>query len=191
VFSPYVTNSALTTEFYNQEAFANIVIVNDTLMLKTGNSVTWMDRDGNILYRCADPNKHGLAMSPWQVRYWQNRLLVLDYKNGMPKCYAIDPVTHQFYWSTIMSENDHDYHSFVLCPPPSFVGDNAYFLSDNYWIIGIDVMTGQRKYAMDLSRAVYDKDDPNQSMEGGFLVDENHHIYVMDNKYIYCLQMKQ
>ncbi len=190
VYSPYVSTNNTDNEFWTNEAMTNIIAINDnTFAFKTGNSVTWFDKDGNITWRSAAPDKHGLSIGSDQLRYWQNRLLAIDYKQGMSKCYGVDPITRQYLWTETMSENSSNYHSFVLCPPPAYVGNVVYFLSDDYWIIGIDVITGKRTYALNLAAKVADDSIPNQTMNGGFLVDKDHRIYIMDNKYIYCLQM--
>ena len=157
-------------------------------MLKTGNAVTWMDKDGNIVWRSGDPEKHGMTQAPDQVRFWQNHLLVCN-RNGMPKCYGIDPVTHDFLWTALMSENSDDAHTYTIAPAPAFVGNTVYFQSDDFWVIGIDVISGQRTYALDIPKALNDPKNSNQVWDGGFLVDNDHHMYIMDNQYIYCLQM--
>jgi outer membrane protein assembly factor BamB len=189
-YSPFTSTNAIDNEFWTNEAMTNIIAINDnSFVFKSGNSVTWFDKDGNITWRSAAPDKHGLAIGPDQLRYWQNRLLVLDYKQGMSICYGVDPITHEYLWTETMSENSSNYHSFVLCPAPAYVGNVVYFISDDYWIFGIDVITGKRTYALNLAAAVADNTIPNQTMDGGFLVDKDHRIYIMDNKYIYCLQM--
>jgi outer membrane protein assembly factor BamB len=188
-YSPYATYDTILPEFWTNEAPTDIIAAGGNVMVKTGNSVTWLDPDGNILWRSGDPDKHALTLGSDQLRYWQNRLLVLDYKNGMSKCYGVDPLSHEFLWTTLMSENNTNYRSFVLCPPPAYVGTVAYFLSDDYWVIGIDVITGKRTYALNLAAAVEDFSIPSQTMDGGFLIDKDHHIYIMDNVNIYCLEM--
>lgn len=190
-YSPYQSDDATKTEFFTNVADANIIVINDILMVKTGNAMTWMDKNGNILWRSGKPDKHGLTETPVQIRYWQNKLLVLDYDGKMPKCYGMDPITHNFLWTATMSENDNDYHSYVICPPPSYVGNVIYFMSDDDWVIGIDVTSGNRTYAVNASALINDPKNPDQVFDAGFFVDNEHHLYCMDNKFIYCYQMNQ
>ncbi len=190
-YSPYVTNSVATTEFASNIGQGNISVFNNMLMVKTGNSVTWMDGDGNITWRSGGHDQHGLDESMYVSRFWLNKLLVFSGEQGMWQINAIDPTTHNYLWTTTLSENSTHYHSYGLCPPPAYVGNIVYFVSDDYWVIGVDVTSGLVKYALNLGNAVYDPTNANQVIEGNFLVDEDHHIYIMDNQYIYCLQMNQ
>ncbi len=189
-YPPFRDADHATGEYNTNVAMANIIVLNDTLILKTGKEVTWMDRDGNILFMSGDPQKHCMTEAPNQVRFWQNRLLVLN-RNGMPQCYGIDPVTHEFLWTATLSENSSNAHTYTIAPSPAYVGTTVYFQSDDFWVIGIDAISGQRTYALDISHALNDPTNHNQVWDGGFLVDLEHHMYIMDNKFIYCLQMNQ
>lgn len=143
-----------------------------------------IDSSGNILWR-RTPNVEGNVGLYSVTLTMRNRKLYLI---NDAYAYCMEPSDGSTIWSNWFSPQVGDAHTFHN--PIQFTSNRMFVLTDDWYVIGADLLAGTVSFAAALYRhlAGYDKGD-DFILEGAFTVFDDK-LVAVDLNYIYCWQIQ-